>query len=217
VNPVLSYGLIILFSYLVGSIPSAVIAGYILIKKDIRTLGSGNAGASNVFRNLGVPAGVAVLISDFIKGLLPLLFLPLFWSLLTGEEAPPLPESLKIMTMLSIVTGHAFPLWAGFRGGKGVACSAGSITAVFPWGAPLCLLVFLTIWKLSRMVSLASLCTAWTLPAIYLLLSRSRQILFSYWLAGYFLALAFLITWLHRSNIKRIFKGEEPKKSDQKK
>jgi glycerol-3-phosphate acyltransferase PlsY len=203
----------LLAAYAVGSIPFAVIAGRLWKGVDIRSEGSGNAGATNVYRVLGWKAALAVLAADFAKGFLPVFFSAGLPALMSGSSpAGPLsPTVLKIMVLAAAVLGHAFPLWAGFRGGKGVACSAGGITALFPAAAPVCLAVFALTLLFTSYVSAASLVTAWTLPLLPQILRRfipggEDPVL----LTVFFILIALVITVLHRKNIIRLIRGEEP-------
>jgi glycerol-3-phosphate acyltransferase PlsY len=207
-----SIPLAILAGYLAGSIPFAVMAGHLLKKGDIRNGGSGNAGATNVFRLLGWKAGLAVSIADFLKGLLPVLFLPFAveWFSKRVLSADML-LFLRIGILAAVVAGHAFPVWAGFRGGKGVACSAGGITAIFPLAAPVCLAVFIATLAVGSYVSVASLVTAWFLPLFYAMVCFFGKTELSPWLLGFFLVLAAGISFLHRKNIRRLIRKEEPK------
>jgi len=209
----LSTGILMVLSYMTGSIPFAVIAGLLVKKKDIRNEGSGNAGTTNVFRILGWRAALPVLAADFFKGFLPVFYAPVLMERLSPgiEFSGGLEEIISVLILSAVVTGHAFPLWAGFRGGKGVACSAGGITALFPAAAPVCLAVFLLVLKISATVSIASLAAAWSLPLTCGILTMAGMVSFSPVLFLFFIIIAMAITLLHRKNIRRIIRGEEPK------
>lgn len=194
-----------LFCYLIGSIPFALIAGKLWKGVDIRDLGSGNAGATNALRVLGFFPGILVLILDYLKGFLPLIFFPLW--LQTGDV--PLPEWIPLLFLTSVVLGHVFPVWAGFRGGKAVACGAGGVTVLFPPGAAICLLGFLILLILTRKASLGSLTAAWLLPVSYFLMKDLPFVAYSKIQWIYFLLLALTITYLHRKNLSRLIKGKE--------
>ena len=183
------------------------------ISLDIRKEGSGNAGATNVLRVLGKGAACFVLAADFLKGLLPVLLAPVLADRLMsqGSSSPEEVLLIRILTMLMILIGHAFPLWAGFRGGKGVASSAGGVAVLYPPAVPFCLAVFVITVAVSRYVSLGSLVTAWFLPLLYMLTHLAGFTAFSLPLLLSFLAAAALITVLHRNNIKRLLRGEEKK------
>lgn len=211
----ISFGMALLIAvpaaYMIGSIPFAVIAGYLLRGDDIRNGGSGNAGATNTFRVLGWKAALPVLAADMLKGFLPVLFIPNLFPALTDDYV----TILQIAVLTAVVTGHAFPLWAGFRGGKGVASSAGGILAMFPLVAPFCLTGFLIVLITTRYVSLSSLTAAWILPPAYGIAVRFSIHPFSPWLMGFFLTAAIGVTILHRKNIGRLIHGVEKRLGNQ--
>ncbi len=198
--------LLFIISYMIGSVSFAVIAGHLIKGLDIRHEGSGNAGSTNVFRVLGWKAAVIVLILDAAKGFIPVLRLPRIFMGMVN-----FPLLFPILTLSGILIGHAFPLWFGFRGGKGVASAAGGIIAMFPQAAPICLIIFISVLAVSRYVSLASLAAAWTLPIFTLIWKLIRQSEISFWLIGFFILTALAVSWLHRKNIGRLFQGNEPK------
>jgi acyl phosphate:glycerol-3-phosphate acyltransferase len=189
-------------AYLLGSIPTAVIAGRLLKGIDIRTEGSGNAGATNAARTLGFKAGLVVAVIDLAKGIAAVL--------LVSRIAPFPGSEGAVLCGVAAITGQVFPVFAGFRGGKGVATSAGAAIALFPILAPFCLACFLLVAVLGRRVSLASLSAAFSLPAAYLI-SCAFGAIFDPWRMG-FAAAVFLFTAItHRGNIARLFRGEEKK------
>jgi glycerol-3-phosphate acyltransferase PlsY len=187
-------------AYLLGSIPTAVIAGRLLKGIDIRKLGSGNAGATNTARVLGFRAGLIVAIIDLAKGLLAVLLV---------SRIVPLQGSFgPVLCGAAAVTGHVFPVFAGFRGGKGAATAAGAGIALFPILSLFCLGCFLLVVVLSRRAAVASLCAAFLLPAMYLAscllgaeLDPARM--------GFASAMFLLIVITHRGNISRLLHGEE--------
>lgn len=209
----LSFIILIILSYMIGSIPFAVITGYVLENKDIRNEGSGNAGATNVYRILGIKAAVFVLIADFLKGFFPVFFtVSLLKIMSTSSDISDINlDLIKIFILLFIILGHAFPLWIKFRGGKGVACSAGGITALIPVIAPVCLIIFSAVLFISRYVSLSSIITALSLPVLYVLFSQIGIIEYSPQLFSFVLIVTSLILILHRKNIQRLIKHEEKK------
>lgn len=157
--------LVIAASYLLGSLPTGIIAGRLAKGIDIRTQGSGNTGATNSFRVLGWRLGLAVAIVDIAKGyaavaLVSHLALP-------GSLAYPASVSF-IAATLAAVLGHIFPLFAGFKGGRGFGTAAGAITAAFPLLAPFCLLVFALALTLSGYVSVCAAAASLALPLAYL-------------------------------------------------
>ena len=194
--------IMIVTAYLVGSLPTAVIAGRLLKGVDVRTEGSGNAGATNAARVLGFTAGLVVAAVDVAKGLAAVLLVSRIATLPGSEGA--------VFCAVAAVAGHVFPVFAGFRGGKGVATLGGAAAGLFPVLAPACLVCFLVVAVLSRVVSLASLTAALALPALYLVACELGAP-FDPWRMG-FAAAAFLIAvFTHRANIGRLVRGEEKK------
>jgi glycerol-3-phosphate acyltransferase PlsY len=193
--------LMIVLSYLLGSIPTAVIAGRLLKGIDIRKEGSGNAGALNAGRVLGLKAAIVVAVVDIAKGMLAVLLVARIAQVGGGSPA---------VCGIAAVTGHVFPVFAGFRGGKGVATGAGAIIALFPILAPFCLAAFILVAVLSRWFVVASLTAALVLPALYL-----GTCLFGVpldpWKAAFGVALFAIMLFTHRKNIGRLLRGEEKK------
>ncbi|AHI55783.1 glycerol-3-phosphate 1-O-acyltransferase PlsY [Listeria ivanovii] len=188
--------LLSLLAYVIGSIPSGLWIGKIFYKKDIRDFGSGNLGATNAFRVLGVKAGSIVTIMDILKGTVATL-LPFFFQLNVDHH-------FWLLTGAFAIIGHSFPLFAGFRGGKAVATSAGVILAYAPLLFVAALVVFLVTLKLSKYVSLSSM------------IGALAALLISFFLGDWILiilvaCIAIFVIWRHRANISRIRNGEEPK------
>lgn len=188
-------------AYLVGSLPT----GYLAARAkglDIRTVGSGNIGATNVFRTLGKPAGVAVLVVDGLKGFaactwLADLVLDGFGIPLTNAEAP------RIVAGIAVVLGHNFTCWLRFKGGKGIATTAGVYFAL-AWQAALCALgSWLVVFALGRYVSLASIAAAVALPAAVWVTKDNTA------LRIVTVALGALAIYKHRANIQRLLHGTE--------
>ncbi|AMY04854.1 acyl-phosphate glycerol 3-phosphate acyltransferase [Staphylococcus condimenti] len=194
--------LMLLLAYLVGSFPSGVIIGKIFFKKDIRQFGSGNTGATNSFRVLGRPAGFAVTFLDIFKGFI-VVFFPLWFPVHpTGSISEFFTHGL-IVGVFAIL-GHVYPIFLKFHGGKAVATSAGVVLGV----APILLLIlaaifFLTLY-LTKYVSLSSIVAA-------ICCVIGSLIIHDYILLAVSVVVAILLIVRHRSNIVRIFKGEEPK------
>lgn len=182
-----------LLAYLLGSIPSGVWIGKIFYKKDIRNFGSGNSGATNVFRVLGKKPGIAVALIDVLKGtaaaLLPVLF--------------HVPISGIIIGAVAII-GHVYPLFAQFKGGKAVATSAGVALAYNPWFLLGAAAVFFVILYVSSMVSFASVTT-------FLIGSIAAFWVPDWYFRGFIWLITILIVYRHLSNIKRILNGTENK------
>jgi len=178
--------------YLSGSIPFGLILTRAAGLGDIRQIGSGNIGATNVLRTGNRPVAAATLVLDALKAVLPILIARHFW----GEDAARLAA-------LGAFLGHCFPVWLGFKGGKGVAVMIGSLLALnWPVG-----LIFCAVWLLiaftRKMSSLAALTAAATAPIFAYVLGSER-------LALVVLALALLLFFQHRENIARLLKGTEP-------
>lgn len=201
--------LILAAAYFLGSVSFAIIAGRVISGLDIREKGSGNAGATNVFRVLGWKIAIPVLLLDFLKGFLPVFFAPRILSRLSPDEFP--LSLFQIAILVFVLLGHLFPLWFQFKGGKGVATAAGGVSALFPPALPICLVVFVLVVALTRYVSLASLVSAWFLPILYIvfmILTKGDPALVT---LVFFIVIALLISLLHRSNIVRLMRGKENK------
>jgi len=189
-------------AYLLGSIPSSVWLGRWLRGIDIREHGSGNAGATNAFRVLGKPIGTAVLLLDMLKG-----FLAVNLSYLT-QEIDHGTESWMILRIglgLIAVTGHIFPLFAGFRGGKGVATMAGIGLAVHPLGALAAIGIYALIFLIFKLSALGSLSAVLSYPVWIILVFQSEYK--AIWIFSIMVPILTIIT--HRSNIARLLRGKE--------
>jgi glycerol-3-phosphate acyltransferase PlsY len=201
---VISLLVIALVSYVVGSIPSGYIAGR-LAGIDIRTVGSGNIGATNVTRSLGKKYGYPVFIADFCKGPLAV-FAANIVARKAGASAS--AEMYEIVAAVCCVLGNAFPVWLGFRGGKGVAVSAGLMFALMPWPALGAISIWLVLFYLTGYVSLASIVAAVLLPVIVFVLLHFHKM--NEWSFLYVsIALTSFIVFRHRSNITRLLSGTE--------
>ena len=197
------YALIaMVLSYLCGSIPTSVWWGKAFYGVDVREHGSKNAGATNTFRVLGVKAGVPVLLIDMLKGFAPVRVLA-WWSGLEDGSAD--FTWLRVGMALAAVIGHLYPVFAGFRGGKGVATSFGGILALHRGIALICLGVFVVVYLLTKYVSLSSICAALAFPLAVFLLAKDDHLVFK----GFSLAICVLVFWTHRTNIGRLLRGEE--------
>lgn len=193
-----------IISYLLGSIPSAVWAGKLFHNIDIRDYGSGNAGATNVIRVLGWKTGAPVLLFDIAKGFLAAMLPKLFH---LAPEGSALLVNLQILTGFMAIIGHIFPVFAGFKGGKGVASMLGILLAIYPPVTLACLGIFLVLFIATRIVSVGSMAAGIAFPVLLLTLFKSPSLLFK--IFSVFVAAALLFT--HRKNIKRLLKGEEKK------
>ncbi len=204
---------LVMTAYLLGSIPSAVWIGKRFYGIDVREHGSHNAGATNTLRVLGRRAAFAVFAIDFAKG-----FLAVTLSHLSGyANGSDALFDLKIALVAGAVLGHIFPIFASFRGGKGVATLAGAVLGVYPPGVLVCLGIFLVVWLIWHYVSLASISAGTAFPLVVTLLFGERSaslIVFS-------VVIAALLVFTHRKNIGRLihhtesktylFKGRSPK------
>lgn len=194
----------ILLAYLLGSIPTAVWLGRAFHGIDVREHGSGNAGATNTIRVLGWSTGIPVLIVDLAKGWVAAM-LPVILKLAPAESA--LLTNLQIITGLTAIIGHIFPVFAGFRGGKGVATVFGVLLAIHPLLTLVCMGVFLVVLIITGIVSVSSMIAGIAFPIILMTIFDTSSLIFK--IFSVFVAIALLIT--HRNNIKRLMHGEEKK------
>lgn len=190
-------------AYLLGAIPFALIVGKLFYKTDLRRHGSGNLGATNVYRVLGWKAGLAVVVLDVAKGSAAVGISMLLHPMHMGESVH---DWVLIGAMISAVLGHSYSPYIRFRGGKGVAAAAGGLLVLEPFAWPFLLLCFVGVIAVSRMVSLASILTALVYPALTIALYGDRKVL----VGMSFLATA-IVVWRHRGNIVRIWRHEEAK------
>jgi len=191
-------------AYTLGSIPTSIWAGKVFRGIDIREHGSGNAGAANAIRVLGWKTGVPVLIVDMVKGWLSAM-LPVLFSQAEPDSA--LITNLQIGTGVTAIIGHVFPVFAGFRGGKGVATVSGVLLAIHPLLTLSCLGIFLIVILITRIISVASMSAGIAFPILLFTLFETPSLFFK--LFSIFVAVALIIT--HRKNIQRLLKGEEKK------
>lgn len=204
---------LIIFSiaaYLLGSIPSAIWIGKGFYHIDVREHGSGNAGTTNVLRVLGGRAAIPVFAIDIAKGLLAVLAAYLVPDVTPGTERFSL---IKILFAVLAVVGHMYPVFAQFRGGKGVATMLGAAIAIQPCGALVAIAVFALVFGITRYVSLGSLLAGVSFPLSVIFLSGEPTL--SVKIFTIFACL--LLFYTHRKNIKRLSTGTEPKTSLKKK
>ena len=195
---------LILCAYLIGSIPTALIVSRKFFGIDIREFGSGNMGATNTFRVLGSKYGTIVMVCDILKGMSAVAlynFLPYYLQQGSGLDR----TNLMIGLGLSAVLGHVFPIWADFKGGKGVATLFGMILAIQPVIAGSCVAVFLLVLYFTRFVSLSSILAGLMLPISVLWIWNEHEIL--YRIFALFVALLIIIT--HQKNIGKLLRGVE--------
>jgi len=198
---------LIVLAYLIGSIPSAVWVSKGIYGIDIREHGSGNAGATNTFRILGSKAGAGVMVADMLKGFVAVNLS--FFSAYTMKTEPFV--NLQIFLGLFAVLGHIFPIWADFRGGKGIATLFGMILAIHYIVAISLVLVFVLMLMLTRYVSLSSIAASIAFPLLILFIFNAQAQELSYRLFA--IATAFLVVLTHHKNISRLISGSESKLS----
>lgn len=207
-------GIIAVLSYLVGSIPTSIIVARKRKGIDIRHHGSGNAGGTNVIRVLGWKAGVFVIMMDMAKGLFATIVVArLMYGAIPFENTTPFDDFtvVQIIAGCSAMLGHIWTLFAGFKGGKGIATAGGMLIGIAPVEVAVSLGVFTIVFMISQYVSLGSLSAAVAFP----LTMFFRENVFLVNIQGYntliyfSIAIALLIVFTHRSNIKRLFRGTE--------
>lgn len=195
-----SYILVVLGAYLLGSIPF----GYLTARAkniDIRSVGSGNIGATNAMRVLGKPAGIFVLFMDALKGFIAVSLC----AALTRQFIPDANvETFSIIAGIAVVLGHNYTCWLKFKGGKGIATTAGVYLALAPWALLVALVVFIVAVALTRYVSIGSVTSAIALPATVWVMTPNNI-----FLGIVTTALGALAIYKHKSNIQRLMKGTE--------
>lgn len=189
-----TYAGLVIFAYLLGAIPTGIVVSRGLAKTDITRLGSGNIGAANVFRVLGVKLGALTLLGDVAKGLLPVLL----GLAALGQE----PVYLALISLAAFL-GHLYPVYLKFSGGKGVATALGAFLGIAPAAGGIVFFIWLALVAAWKKVSLGSLAAALLLPGVLALMNYPRAYLA---LAG---AVCLLIFFRHRENIARLLKGQE--------
>jgi glycerol-3-phosphate acyltransferase PlsY len=192
-------------SYLLGSLPIGYVVGKIA-GVDIRKSGSGNIGATNVLRVLGKKYGYTVFFLDALKG-----FVIVRVSLAlvaTTPAARPYADFFALLGAVVCVIGHSFPIWLKFKGGKGVATSAGVIIGLMPLAALIVFPIWFIVFEICRYVSVASMCAAISLP-ITIALFLKFKVMDSVVLLYFSIALAVVVVWRHRSNFSRLLNGTE--------
>ena len=205
----MNIAILIVLAYLLGSVPTAVWISKKYFGIDIREHGSGNAGATNTFRILGAKAGSVVMLIDMLKGFFAVklaLLSPYGWD----TEAI---INLQIFLGLAAVIGHIFPVWADFRGGKGIATLFGMILAIQPVVALSLVAVFLCMLFMTRYVSLSSIVASIAFPVLIFFIFREPEITYRL----FALATALMVILTHHKNINRLLNGNESKVSLRKK
>ena len=201
--PIVGYILVVLSAYLLGSIPT----GFLVAKArgvDIRTVGSGNIGATNVFRILGKPAGIFVMLADAAKGWVAVIVVAKLVEGWFYPGAGPLArEWFAICAGVAAILGHNYTCWLGFKGGKGIATSAGVLLALVPVPLLIILSVWIVVFSFSRYVSLASISASFVLPFTAWFVGSSSTIILVT------AAVGALAIYKHKANIQRLLKGSE--------
>lgn len=202
---VMPYALSAIAAYLVGSIPFGYLAG-LSRGVDIRTVGSGNIGATNVFRTLGRKLGVATFVLDLMKGLVAVGVIPAgVWMAMGAEGAAPL--GAEMVAAVAVLLGHAFPLFLDFKGGKGVATGAGIAIGVAPHAALLGLVLWVVVFAATRYVSVASIAAALAVGGGVWMLDNAREP--RHLVPAVIALMALLVVVKHKSNIARLLRGTE--------
>lgn len=203
--------LLLTIAYLLGSIPTSVWVSQRIFKFDIRDHGSGNAGATNAFRTLGTKAGIFVMLVDLLKGFFAVQLAAL--SLYHWDSVAMV--NLQVALGLCAVLGHIFPIWAGFRGGKGIATLLGMIIAINGMVALSMVGIFIAMLLITKYVSLSSIVASLSFPIFILFIFREQTPEIAYKLFAIGAALMVVIT--HHKNISRLLRGDESKVSFRKK
>lgn len=198
----MNIAILIVLAYLIGSIPTAVWVSKWIFGIDIREHGSGNAGATNTFRILGKNAGIAVMIVDMLKGFVAVK-LSLFSHIAGSEQL----VNLQVFLGLFAVVGHIFPIWADFRGGKGIATLFGMILSIQPEVAVSMVGVFMFMLFLTRYVSLSSITASVAFPIMIFFIFHEPELSYKI----FAIATAFLVVLTHHKNINRLIQGNESK------
>lgn len=218
----LNFIFILILSYLVGSIPTSIIVSKLANGIDIRKHGSGNAGGTNVFRVLGWKYGLFVILFDAFKGIVAVVFISrLYFGNFPFPNSTPFDDFtlVQIISGLFAVIGHIWTIFAGFKGGKGIATGLGFLITIITVDMLIALAVFILVVTISRYVSLASISAAVSIPFILII----RENIFNVHIYGYgtilpfSIAVSLLILYTHRGNIKRLALGIENKISLKKK
>ena len=189
---------------MLGSVPTSVLIGKKFYGIDIREYGSGNAGATNTFRILGKKAGIPVLIIDILKGFSATSLVYFIPTLIPNTEQY---VNTQLAYGIAAILGHLFPVFAGFRGGKGIATLLGMVLAVHPPAAGFCILIFVVILLLTKYVSLGSILGSVAFP--FLIVFVYHTTIRSLIIFG--IAIAILVILTHQKNIERLLRGEESK------
>ena len=196
-----------ILAYLLGSIPTAVWIGKRYYGVDVRDYESGNAGATNTFRVLGKKAGIIVLIIDILKGFLAVYITQLVAQSLGSERI----NIVKIVAGASAVLGHVFPLFAEFRGGKGVATVFGAVIGINPLASFIAVLIFVLVLLITKYVSLGSLIGGISFPLTVFLIQHNNEEIFTLSMQIFSIAVVVMLFYTHRTNIRRLYQAKRIK------
>jgi glycerol-3-phosphate acyltransferase PlsY len=192
---------IVIMAYLLGSIPFSFLIVKLVARKDVRRVGSGNVGATNAMRAAGKAAGVAALLLDVAKGVAAVVIARRLGS----------PPSLQGAAAFFVMLGHCYPVWLGFRGGKGVATSAGAMGALAPPAMVMTIAAFLAVVLWKRFVSLGSIVSASLFPVFVFVSQRLGWEDPDPWLLLSGALIGLFVVWKHRTNLERLRQGAEPR------
>ena len=211
------YIIIGIIAYLIGSVNFSILISKKVAGFDLREKGSGNAGTTNVLRTVGKGAAAVTLILDILKGVVAIYVAILYGKIVTGITNLPIDHSILVQVAgIFVILGHTFPIYFGFKGGKGVATSLGIlITTNYQIGL-ICLVFALILIVLTKMVSVGSLAAAILFPVLTLFLGKENYIVPGNYFI-YSIAIALIVIFNHRANIKRLLNGTENKLSFKKK
>lgn len=193
----------LLVAYLIGALPTAYIFGKLLKGIDIRKHGSGNVGATNVFRTVGKIPGILVFIIDVLKGAAVVVLLPLVVKTIDPDAFILSYDYFYILLGASAIAGHMWTCFLKFKGGKGVATTAGVMAGLSPGVLGVCLIVWIVVFSLWKFVSLASICSAVFMPIFSLIIGKSLEFII------FTTILCIVGVHAHRSNIRRLIQGTE--------
>ncbi len=186
--------ILLVISYLIGAIPTGVVLTRMVAGEDVRKAGSGNIGATNVYRVAGRTMGILTLVGDCLKGVLPVVVASNYFELEVSQIA---------LVALAAFLGHCYPIYLGFKGGKGVATALGIFLVLSPLSVLCVLGVFIAVLYIWRFISLASISAAATVPLLVLLFEQSPPLVMAT------LVIAGIVIWRHRENIARLRSGTE--------
>ena len=196
----LNYIIIIIIAYLLGNISTSYIVAKQLSGVDIRTQGSGNAGSTNVLRTLGKKAGALTFIGDVLKGLIAVLIAKMIAHFVNLDET-----TCAYLAVVAVVLGHNYPVFLGFKGGRGVATGLGVLIALSPIVAVICFAIWGIIVYFTKLVSLGSIVAAALVPVLMYVMGES------WWFVGFGALAALFVIIRHRENISRLLAGKELK------